>query len=118
MARIGMQEGFDVGLEMSGAPQAFDQMTEHVIMGGRIALLGIPRTAVPVDWNRIIFKSLTIKGIYGREMFETWYKMIAMLQSGLDVRKVITHRMKAVDYARGFDLMKQGDCGKVVLDWT
>lgn len=118
MARIGMQEGFDVGLEMSGAPQAFGQMTELVIMGGRIAMLGIPSSAVPVDWNRIIFKSLTIKGIYGREMFETWYKMIAMLQSGLDVRKVITHRMKAVDYARGFDLMGQGDCGKVVLDWT
>ena len=118
MTRLGMQEGFDVGLEMSGAAQAFDQMTEHVIMGGRIAVLGIPSTPVPIDWNRVIFKSLTIKGIYGREMFETWYKMIAMLQSGLDVRKIITHRMKAVDYALGFQLMKQGACGKVVLEWS
>jgi len=117
MNRIGMQEGFDVGLEMSGAAPAFSQMADLVIVGGRIAMLGIPSSPVPVDWNKIIFKSLTIKGIYGREMFETWYKMIAMLQSGLDVRKVITHRMKAVDYARGFDLMAQGDCGKVVLDW-
>lgn len=117
MGRIGMQEGFDVGLEMSGAPPAFSQMADLVIMGGRIAMLGIPSSPVPVDWNKIIFKSMTIKGIYGREMFETWYKMIAMLQSGLDVRKVITHRMKAVDYARGFDLMRQGECGKVVLDW-
>ena len=118
MSKLGMQEGFDVGLEMSGAAQAFDQMTEHVIMGGRIAVLGIPSTPVPIDWNRVIFKSLTIKGIYGREMFETWYKMIAMLQSGLDVRKIITHRLKAVDYALGFQLMKQGACGKVVLDWS
>jgi threonine 3-dehydrogenase len=117
MDRIGMQEGFDVGLEMSGAPPAFSQMVDLVIMGGRIAMLGIPSSQVPVDWNKIIFKSLTIKGIYGREMFETWYKMIAMLQSGLDVRKVITHRMKAVDYAQGFELMGQGECGKVVLDW-
>ncbi len=118
MTRIGMQEGFDVGLEMSGAPQAFDQMTDLVIVGGRIAVLGIPSAPVPVDWNRVIFKSLTIKGIYGREMFETWYKMIAMLQSGLNVRKIITHRLKAVDYAQGFELMKQGGCGKVVLDWS
>ena len=82
MQRIGMQEGFDIGLEMSGAPQAFDQMIDHMIMGGKIAMLGIPSQPVPVDWNRVIFKSLTIKGIYGREMFETWYKMIAMLQIG------------------------------------
>ena len=87
-------------------------------VGGKIAMLGIPAVPVPVDWNRVIFKALTIKGIYGREMFETWYKMIAMLQSGLDVRKVITHRMKAEDYAQGFALMKQGSCGKVVLDWS
>ena len=108
MERLGMKEGFDIGLEMSGAPTAFDQMVEHMIMGGKIAMLGIPTGKVPVDWNSIIFKALTIKGIYGREMFETWYKMIAMLQSGLDVRKVITHRMKAADYAQGFALMKQG----------
>ena len=118
MERIGMREGFDIGLEMSGAPSAFEQMTKHLIMGGKIAMLGIPSGKMPVDWNTIIFKALTIKGIYGREMFETWYKMIAMLQSGLDVRKVITHRMKAADYAMGFDLMKQGSCGKVVLDWA
>jgi threonine 3-dehydrogenase len=117
MKRLGMREGFDIGLEMSGAPNAFDQMVDHMIMGGKIALLGIPARPTPVDWNRVIFKSLTIKGIYGREMFETWYKMIAMLQSGLDVRKVITHRFKAADYAQGFALMKQGASGKVVLDW-
>ena len=103
-----MHEGFDIGLEMSGAPKAFEQMVDHMIMGGKIAMLGIPAVPTPVDWNKVIFKALTIKGIYGREMFETWYKMIAMLQSGLDVRKVITHRMKAADYAQGFALMKQG----------
>ena len=118
MDKLGMREGFDVGLEMSGAPAAFEQMTKHLIMGGKIAMLGIPSGKMPVDWNAIIFKALTIKGIYGREMFETWYKMIAMLQSGLDVRKVITHRMLAADYAAGFNLMKQGSCGKVVLDWN
>ncbi len=118
MDKLGMREGFDVGLEMSGAPAAFEQMTKHLIMGGKIAMLGIPSSKMPVDWNEIIFKALTIKGIYGREMFETWYKMIAMLQSGLDVRKVITHRMKVADYKVGFDLMKQGSCGKVVLDWA
>ncbi len=117
MDRLGMKEGFDIGLEMSGAPKAFDQMVDHMIMGGKIAMLGIPSGATTVDWNRVIFKALTIKGIYGREMFETWYKMIAMLQSGLDVRAVVTHRMKAADYAQGFALMKQGSCGKVVLDW-
>jgi threonine 3-dehydrogenase len=118
MDGLGMQEGFDVGLEMSGAPAAFEQMTDNLINGGRIAMLGIPSGRMPVDWNTVIFKSLTIKGIYGREMFETWYKMIAMLQSGLDVRKVITHRMRADQYAEGFALMKQGSCGKVVLDWS
>ena len=117
MTKLKMQEGFDIGLEMSGAPMAFDQMVDHIIMGGKIALLGIPSGPTTVDWNRVIFKSLVIKGIYGREMFETWYKMIAMLQSGLDVRKVITHRMKAAGYAQGFALMNQGVCGKVVLDW-
>jgi len=92
-------------------------MVDHMIMGGNIAMLGIPAQPTQVDWNKVILKALTIKGIYGREMFETWYKMIAMLQSGLDVRKVITHRMKAADFAQGFALMKQGSCGKVVLDW-
>jgi threonine 3-dehydrogenase len=118
MARLHMHEGFDIGLEMSGAPKAFEQMVDHMIMGGKIAMLGIPAAPTSVDWNKVIFKALTIKGIYGREMFETWYKMIAMLQSGLDVRKVITHRMKAAEYAKGFALMKQGSCGKVVLDWA
>jgi threonine 3-dehydrogenase len=118
MDKLHMKEGFDVGLEMSGAPKAFDQIVDSVIVGGRIAMLGIPSGPTTIDWNRVIFKSLTIKGIYGREMFETWYKMIAMLQSGLDVRKVITHRMKAKDFAQGFALMKQGSCGKVVLDWA
>lgn len=117
MARLGMKEGFDIGLEMSGAPKAFDQMVDSMIMGGKIAMLGIPTGRTPVEWARVIFKALTIKGIYGREMFETWYKMIAMLQSGLDVRKVITHRLKAEQFAQGFDLMKQGSSGKVVLDW-
>jgi threonine 3-dehydrogenase len=118
MGRLNMREGFDIGLEMSGAPSAFDQMVDHMIVGGKIAMLGIPAKPTPVDWNRVIFKSLTIKGIYGREMFETWYKMIAMLQSGLDVRGVITHRMRAADFAQGFELMKQGSCGKIVLDWS
>jgi threonine 3-dehydrogenase len=117
MAKLGMKEGFDIGLEMSGAPKAFDQMVDNMIMGGKIAMLGLPTGPTPVDWARVIVKALTIKGIYGREMFETWYKMIAMLQSGLDIRKVITHRMRAEDYAAGFDLMKQGSCGKIVLDW-
>jgi len=117
MAKLGMKEGFDIGLEMSGAPKAFDQMVDNMIMGGKIAMLGLPTGPTPVDWARVIFKALTIKGIYGREMFETWYKMIAMLQSGLDIRKVITHRMRAEDYATGFELMKQGSCGKIVLEW-
>jgi threonine 3-dehydrogenase len=116
--RLGMREGFDVGLEMSGAPAAFEQMIEHLIVGGKLALLGIPAKPFLVDWSRLVFKMLTIKGIYGREMFETWYKMLAMLQSGLDVRKVITHRFPARDYLAGFETMKQGNSGKVVLDWT
>ena len=116
-ARLRMTEGFDVGMEMSGNQAALNQMVEAMVMGGRIAMLGIPPGKSPVDWSRIVFKAITIKGVYGREIFETWYKMIAMLQSGLDVRKVITHRMKAADYAQGFALMKQGSCGKVVLDW-
>ncbi len=117
MARLGMREGFDVGLEMSGAPAAVEQMIELVLMGGKIAMLGIPTRPFPVDWTRIVFKMLTIKGIYGREMFETWHKMLAMLQSGLDVRRVITHRFKASEWQLGFDIMAQGACGKVVLDW-
>ena len=118
MHRLGMKEGFDIGLEMSGSPRAFDTMVDHMVMGGRIAMLGIPAKPAPVDWTKIVFKLLTIKGIYGREMFETWHKMIAMLQSGLDVRKVITHRLPVRDYLEGFETMRSGQSGKIVLDWT
>lgn len=114
---LGMKQGFDVGLEMSGSQQALDQMVEGLIMGGKIALLGIPPGKSPVDWSRIVFKAITIKGVYGREMFETWYKMIAMLQNGLDVSRVITHRMSVDDFKEGFAAMKSGLSGKVVLNW-
>ena len=117
MDGLGMKQGFDVGLEMSGNQQALDQMVESLIMGGKIALLGIPPGSSPVDWSRIVFKAITIKGVYGREMFETWYKMIAMLQNGLDVSRVITHQMEVDDFAEGFDAMKSGRAGKVVLNW-
>ena len=117
MARLGLREGFDVGLEMSGVPAAFLQMVDSLVMGGKMAMLGIPSKPFPVDWTRVVFRMLTIKGIYGREMFETWYKMLAMLQSGLDVRKVITHRFGVDDFAQGFEAMRKGECGKVVLDW-
>ncbi|MEM6479337.1 MAG: L-threonine 3-dehydrogenase [Pseudomonadota bacterium] len=117
IARLGMKEGFDIGLEMSGAQVALDQMVEALVMGGRIALLGIPPGKSPVDWSRIVFKAITIKGVYGREIFETWYKMIAMLQNGLDISRVITHRFAASDYEQGFEVMKSGASGKVVLDW-
>ncbi len=117
MARLKMKEGFDIGLEMSGNQRALDQMVEALVMGGRIALLGIPPGKSPVDWSRIVFKAITIKGVYGREIFETWYKMIAMLENGLDVRNVITHRMPVDDFQRGFETMKSGASGKIVLDW-
>ncbi|MDK3071648.1 L-threonine 3-dehydrogenase [Sedimentitalea sp. JM2-8] len=118
IARLGMKQGFDVGMEMSGNQQALDQMVEAMTMGGRIAMLGIPPGKSPVDWSRIVFKAITIKGVYGREIFETWYKMIAMLQNGLDVSGVITHRFPAAQFADGFAAMKSGQSGKVVLDWT
>jgi threonine 3-dehydrogenase len=118
MKRLKMKEGFDVGLEMSGNQRALDQMVEALVMGGRIALLGIPPGKSPVDWSRIVFKAVTIKGVYGREIFETWYKMIAMLENGLDVSKIITHRFKVADFADGFQTMRGGQSGKVVLDWT
>ncbi|WP_417523275.1 L-threonine 3-dehydrogenase [Marinovum sp.] len=117
VAGLKMKEGFDVGLEMSGNQRALDQMVEALVMGGRIALLGIPPGKSPVDWSRIVFKAITIKGVYGREIFETWYKMIAMLENGLDVRGVITHRFKASDFEQGFAAMRSGNSGKVVLDW-
>jgi threonine 3-dehydrogenase len=117
MERLKMKEGFDVGLEMSGAQAALDQMVEALVMGGRIALLGIPPGKSPVDWSRIVFKAITIKGVYGREIFETWYKMIAMLENGLDVRPVITHRFHVDAFREGFETMRGGLSGKVVLDW-
>ena len=113
-----MKQGFDVGLEMSGNQTALDQMVEAMTMGGRIAMLGIPPGKSPVDWSRIVFKAITIKGVYGREIFETWYKMIAMLQNGLDVSGVITHHFRVDDFEEGFAAMKSGQSGKVVLDWT
>ncbi len=116
-SRLKMKEGFDVGLEMSGSQQALDQMVEALVMGGRIALLGIPPGKSPVDWSRIVFKAITLKGVYGREIFETWYKMIAMLENGLDVRRVITHRFGVDQFAEGFEAMRAGTSGKVVLDW-
>ena len=116
-AQLKITQGFDVGLEMSGNQIALDQMIEAMVMGGRIALLGIPPGKSPVDWSRIVFKAITLKGIYGREIFETWYKMIAMLQNGLDVSGIITHRFGVKDYDRGFAVMKSGHSGKVVLDW-
>ncbi len=117
MARLKMHQGFDVGMEMSGNQQALDQMVECLVMGGRIAMLGIPPGKSPVDWSRIVFKAITIKGVYGREIFETWYKMIAMLENGLDVRKVITHRFGVDQFEAGFAAMRSGASGKVVLDW-
>jgi threonine 3-dehydrogenase len=118
ITKLKMKQGFDVGLEMSGNQRALDQMVEALVMGGRIALLGIPPGKSPVDWSRIVFKAITLKGVYGREIFETWYKMIAMLENGLDVRNVITHRMSVDDYRLGFETMKSGQSGKIVLDWT
>lgn len=118
MDELGMLEGFDVGLEMSGNPMAFNDMVKAMNHGGSIALLGIPPQETLIDWNQVIFKGLVIKGIYGREMFETWYKMIAMLQSGLDLSPVITHHYKVDDYQTAFQIMASGQSGKVILDWT
>jgi threonine 3-dehydrogenase len=118
MARLKIVQGFDVGMEMSGNQAALDQMVEALVMGGRIAMLGIPPGKSPVDWSRIVFKAITIKGVYGREIFETWYKMIAMLENGLDVRGVITHRFGVDEYVKGFEVMRSGASGKVVLDWA
>ncbi|MCA3924536.1 zinc-binding dehydrogenase, partial [Burkholderia sp.] len=118
MSDLHMTEGFDVGLEMSGVPSAFTSMLEAMNHGGKVALLGIPPAQTAIDWNQVIFKGLEIKGIYGREMFETWYKMVAMLQSGLDLSPIITHRFAADDYEQGFAAMLSGESGKVILDWT
>jgi len=114
---LGMKEGFDVGLEMSGNPQAFADMVANMSHGGRIALLGIPSEQIVIDWRTVIFGMLTIKGIYGREMYETWYKMTVMLQSGLDIRPVITHKFPWSDFEQAFKVMREGNSGKVILDW-
>lgn len=109
--------GFDIGLECSGSTAAFNQMLEHMYNSGKISLLGILPSNTTVDWNKVIFKGLTLKGIYGREMFETWYQMEQMLMSGLDISPIITHRMMIEDYQKGFDIMEEGNCGKVILSW-
>jgi threonine 3-dehydrogenase len=114
---LGMDEGFDVGLEMSGNPDAFNDMLANMCHGGKIALLGIPEREIAIDWNTVVFNMLTIKGIYGREMYETWYKMTVMLQGGLDIKPVITHRYKFADYEAAFETALSGDSGKVLLEW-
>jgi threonine 3-dehydrogenase len=118
MRSLGMTEGFDVGMEMSGNDRAFRDMLAVMNHGGRVAILGIPPNEVSIDWNQVIFKGLVLKGVYGREMFETWYKMVAMLQSGLDVAPVVTHRFPAAQYAEAFEAMRSGQSGKVILDWA
>jgi threonine 3-dehydrogenase len=118
MTELGMKEGFDVGLEMSGNPQAFRDLLRTMHHGGSVALLGIPPEETVIDWNQVIFKGLAMKGIYGREMFETWYKMSAMLQSGLDISPIITHHFPIQDFMQGFEIMGSGQSGKVILDWS
>jgi len=118
MKELGMTEGFDVGMEMSGNPQAFRDMLRTMHHGGRVAILGIPPEETAVDWNQIIFKGLILKGIYGREMFETWYKMSSMLQSGLNIEPIITHHFDVDDFQPAFDLMESGQSGKVILNWS
>ena len=115
--QLGMKEGFDVGLEMSGNPAAFRDMIENMCHGGKIAMLGIPSEPIDINWNTVIFNMLTIKGIYGREMYETWYKMTVMLESGLDIKPVITHRYHYTEFEKGFEVMHTGQSGKVVLGW-
>jgi len=115
--QLEMKEGFDVGLEMSGNPAAFTDMIENMCHGGKIAMLGIPSEPMAIDWNKVIFNMLTIKGIYGREMYETWYQMTVMLQSGLDIKPIITHRFHCTEFEKGFEVMLSGQSGKVILDW-
>ncbi|MGY5451302.1 L-threonine 3-dehydrogenase [Agarivorans sp. MS3-6] len=118
MSELKMTEGFDVGLEMSGVPSAFSSMLELMNHGGKVAMLGIPPSDMGIDWSLVIFKGLVIKGIYGREMFETWYKMASLVQSGLDLSPIITHHYSVDDFQQGFDAMRSGQSGKVILDWT
>lgn len=115
---LGMLEGFDVGLEMSGNPQAFRQMIGEMCHGGKIAMLGIPSEEIAIDWNDVVFNMLTIKGIYGREMYETWYKMAVLIQGGLDLSPVITHRFHYTEFEKGFEVMMSGQSGKVILNWA
>ena len=115
--QLGMREGFDIGLEMSGSPAAFRDMIDNMCHGGRIAMLGIPPDQMAIDWNKVVFNMLTIKGIYGREMYETWYMMTVMLQSGLDLKPVITHRFPFAEFEKGFAAMLSGQSGKVILNW-
>jgi threonine 3-dehydrogenase len=117
MLDLGMEEGFDVGMEMSGNPQAFRDMLRTMHHGGKVALLGIPPAETAIDWNQVIFKGLELKGIYGREMFETWYKMSSMLQSGLNIEPVITHHFPIGEFLPAFELMESGQTGKVILNW-
>ena len=118
MTELGMTEGFDVGMEMSGAPAAFRQMLETMNHGGKIALLGIPPGQMAVDWNKVVFKGLILKGIYGREMFETWYKMASLVQAGLKLTPIITHRFPVDQFEQAFAVMRSGESGKVILDWN
>ena len=115
---LDMKEGFDVGLEMSGNPAALRDMVANMAHGGKIALLGIPAEEMAINWHTVIFNMITIKGIYGREMYETWYKMTVMLESGLDIRPVITHRFPYTEYQEAFEVVRSGQAGKVILDWT
>ncbi|WNK20692.1 L-threonine 3-dehydrogenase [Halomonas piscis] len=117
MAELAMTEGFDVALEMSGVASAIDQLLDAINHGGKIAMLGIPPGEMPIDWSRVIFKGLTIRGIYGREMFETWYKMASLIQSGLDLEPIITHRFAIDDFEQAFALVGEGSSGKVVMSW-
>jgi threonine 3-dehydrogenase len=115
--KLGMKEGFDVGLEMSGNPSALRDMLHNMAHGGRIAMLGIPTEEIAIDWREVIFNMLTVRGIYGRQMYETWYKMSVLLQSGLDIRPVITHRFSYRDFEEAFRVMRSGNSGKVILNW-
>lgn len=118
MRELGMSEGFDVGMEMSGVPSAFTSMLENMNHGGKIAMLGIPSNDMAIDWTKVIFKGLEIKGVYGREMFETWYKMASLIQSGLDLSPMLTHQFPVDEFQAGFDMMASGQSGKVILDWS
>jgi len=118
MVKLGMKEGFDVALEMSGNPNAFTDMLPNMFHGGKIALLGIMPGSAPIDWNLVVFNQLTLKGIYGREMYETWYKMTSLIQSGLDISPVITHRFAFSEFEKGIELMKSGQSGKIILNWS